>query len=108
VGDPGLDSKELRGALRALRIRRVFPRIPGLWDGRLFPAYSSQAVDSDLAHLLSLYLSKGYFDASVRLDDAAIRGGHGAGAAFLENPLLFGSRDFAARTGDPPFLRVAG
>jgi hypothetical protein len=74
AGDLGIDSKELRGALRALRPRRIIPPIPGLWGGwRLLPAYSPEAVDSDLGRLRSLYLSKGYFDARVHLDEIAIR-----------------------------------
>jgi len=74
-GDPGLDPRELRSTLRALRIRRVFPRVPGLWSGwRLFPAYSLEAVDADVDRLRSVYLSKGYFDAQVRALDAEITG----------------------------------
>ena len=70
IGDVALDPKELRGALQALRVKRVLPAIPGLWGGwRLFPSYSPDAVQSDLVHLQSLYLSKGYLDASLRMDD---------------------------------------
>ena len=73
VGDFGIGEEELRGAFRALRTRRVIPRIPGVWEGwRLYPAYSQGAVDSDLSRLLSLYLSKGYFDARVRVNDIGI------------------------------------
>lgn len=73
-GDLGLERKELDGALRALRIRRMLPAIPGLWGGwRLFPAYSEGAVDSDLSRLRSLYLSKGFFDPNVRLGGVEIR-----------------------------------
>lgn len=72
-GSPGLRVKELRGALRAARIRRVFPPIPGIWAGwRLFPPYNEQALDADLARLRSLYLSRGYFDANVRLGGVKI------------------------------------
>jgi len=75
TGHTGLDEKELRGALRDLRIRRVLPGIPGVWSGwRLFPAYNRDAVDTDLDRLRSLYISKGYFDANVRFDGATIRG----------------------------------
>lgn len=66
VGDLGLDPGELRRALRELRIRHVLG-----WP--LFPGYNPEAVDSDLARLRSLYLSRGYFDASVRLDDVTIQ-----------------------------------
>jgi hypothetical protein len=70
VGNPGIDPEQLRRALRALKTRRIIPRVPGLWTGwRLLPEYSRQAVDSDLGRLRSLYLSKGYFDATVRVDN---------------------------------------
>ena len=60
---------------RRLRARRI-PPIPGIWGGwRLFPAYSPDAVQSDLGRLQSLYISKGYLDVSLRLDD--IRVTHG-------------------------------
>lgn len=75
TGQTGLDMKELRRALHDLTIRRILPRIPGLWGGwRMFPAYNRDAVDADLNRLRSLYISKGYFDADVRFDGAAIRG----------------------------------
>ena len=76
TGDVGLDPKDLRGALQALRVRRMFPPIPGIWSGwRQFPAYSSDAVQSDLGRLQSLYISKGYLDISLRLDDIRVRHG---------------------------------
>jgi outer membrane protein insertion porin family len=75
AGHTGLDEKDLRSALRDLRIRRLLPGIPGVWDGwRIFPAYNRDAVDADLNRLRSLYISKGYFDADVRFDGAKIRG----------------------------------
>jgi hypothetical protein len=74
-GDPGLRPRELRSALRAARIRRVLPPIPGIWAGwRLFPAYYGPALDADLVRLRSLYLSRGYLDANVRLGDVEING----------------------------------
>jgi len=74
-GDLGLRPRELRSALRAARIRRVLPPIPGIWAGwRLFPAYYEPALDGDLARLRSLYLSRGYLDAIVRLGDVEISG----------------------------------
>ena len=48
-----LDARELRGALRYLRIRRVFG-----W--RMAPVYSPEALESDLNRLRSVYTSKGY------------------------------------------------
>jgi len=67
-GDLGLSPRELNGALNAIHIRRVFR-----W--RLLPAYNREAVESDLAHLRSLYMSKGYFDANVRLEGTEIQAG---------------------------------
>ena len=76
AGDLGINPKDLRGALHALRIKRVMPPIPGLWGGwRLLPGYSTEAMQSDLARLQSLYVSRGYLDASVRLDDVQVRAG---------------------------------
>lgn len=68
AGNPQLNPKELRGALRALRIRRL------LLGWRLYPSYSREAVDSDAARLRSLYFSKGYFDADVRVGEVETRG----------------------------------
>ncbi len=89
VGDPGLDVKELRGALRNTRIRRVVPGIPGLWAGwRMLPAYNADAIDADLNRLRSLYLSKGYFDARVRLAGTEIQGK----SAFVKLDVQSGAR----------------
>jgi outer membrane protein insertion porin family len=75
TGNTGLPPKELRGALHGLRAHRLLPGVPHLWDGwRLLPSYSDDAVNSDLARLHSLYLSKGYFDATVRAGDPIIHG----------------------------------
>ncbi len=63
--DGSLDPRELRETLRALRTRHILG-----WP--LYPAYSPEAVDADLARLRSLYISKGYFDARVRLDSTEI------------------------------------
>jgi len=76
TGDVGLNPKDLRGALQALRVRRLTPPIPGLWSGwRLFPAYSPDAVQSDLGRVQSLYISRGYLDVSLRLDDIKVNHG---------------------------------
>lgn len=66
-GDPGFTAGQLRGSLKALRARRIL-----FW--KILPAYSFEAVESDLARIVSLYLSKGYFDAGVRVEDTAIEG----------------------------------
>jgi hypothetical protein len=63
TGDTALAASELRGSLRALRARRILPK----W--RLLPTYTPAAVDSDVARLRSLYVSKGYFDATVQASD---------------------------------------
>ena len=42
-----------------MRSRRIL-----FW--RLLPSYSPEAVDSDIAHIRSSYLAKGYLDAEVR------------------------------------------
>src|SRR5260370_19641413 len=74
AGQTGLEGKKLRRALHDLRIKRMLPGIPGVWRGwRIFPAYNRDVVDADLNRLRSLYVSKGYFDAEVRFDGAAIR-----------------------------------
>jgi outer membrane protein insertion porin family len=65
-GDLGLAPRELNGALSAIHIRRIFR-----W--RLLPAYNQQAIEADLARLRSLYMSQGYFDANVRLEDTELR-----------------------------------
>lgn len=85
TGDVGLDPKDLRRAMQALRVRRVFPPIPGIWSGwRLFPAYSPDAVQSDLGRVQSLYLSKGYLDVSLRLDDIKVNHGDANIAVHVE------------------------
>jgi len=65
TGRPGLSAKELRKSLAAFRTRRILA-----W--RLLPTYTPDAANSDAGRLRSLYLSKGYFDASVRVDETAI------------------------------------
>lgn len=73
TGDPEFDSKDLHGVLRNLKIRRVTPPIPGVWAGwRLFPGYSPDGVDGDLALLRSYYISRGYFDVNVKLNDVKV------------------------------------
>ncbi len=66
AGDISLAPRELNGALNAIHIRHIFR-----W--RLLPAFNQEAVESDLARLRSLYMSKGYFEADVRLESAEIQ-----------------------------------
>src|ERR1039457_6497765 len=91
-GEPGLDVKELRGALRALRVPRIVA-----W--RLLPSYTPEAVDSDLARLRSLYLSKGYFEATVRLSDSEISGRDARVRILVESGPLYRVQRWATRTG---------
>src|SRR5579863_3705751 len=73
TGDTAFDDKDLRGELRSLKIRRVLPPIPGIWAGwRLFPGYNPDGVQGDLALLRSYYISKGYFDANIKLGDVQV------------------------------------
>ncbi len=110
VGSPGLDEKELRGALQALRVHRLVPKIPGIWQGwRLWPSYSREAIGADLARLHSLYVSKGYFDAKVRLDDAEIQGKDASVRIFVDSGPRYRVREWSlAKTGKPPVTIQAG
>jgi len=73
VGDTAFDDKDLHSTLRSLKIRRVTPPIPGIWDGwRLYPGYNPEGVEGDLALLRSYYVSRGYFDATVKLNDVQV------------------------------------
>ena len=73
TGDTEFADKDLRGVLRNLKIRRVTPPIPGIWAGwRMYPGYSPDGVDGDLALLRSYYISRGYFDANVKLNDVQV------------------------------------
>jgi outer membrane protein insertion porin family len=89
-GEPALAAKELQGALRALRDRRILA-----W--RLLPTYTPEAVDSDLARLRSLYLSKGYFEAKVRLNDAEVSGRDARIRILVESGPLYRVRQWPIR-----------
>jgi outer membrane protein insertion porin family len=68
TGVPVFPGKDLSRAMQVTRTRRLLPGIPGLWKGwRTHEPYSRQLVESDLQRLHSFYLSRGYFDAKVRL-----------------------------------------
>jgi outer membrane protein insertion porin family len=74
TGDTAFDPKDLRGTLRSLKIRRVTPPIPGVWAGwRLYPGYNPDGIQGDLALLRSYYISRGYFDANVKLSDVQVQ-----------------------------------
>ncbi|MFN3325098.1 MAG: POTRA domain-containing protein [Bryobacteraceae bacterium] len=68
-GDLGVPEKELRNALHATRIR---PMIPKIW--RSHPPLSDAAMDHDVQRLRAFYISKGYFDATVRRDEPDFKG----------------------------------
>lgn len=73
TGNTAFDDKDLRGQLRSLKIRRVTPPVPGIWAGwRLYPGYNPDGVQGDLALLRSFYISRGYFDANVKLNDVEV------------------------------------
>ena len=75
-----------RKELKALKPLRLFPGIPGVWNGwRLMPSYSQYAVDSDSGRILSSYLMKGYLDAEVRPLEPKITG-HNAEVSIIVNP----------------------
>lgn len=74
-GNLGVKPDELKHSLRAMRIRRIIPPIPGLWAGfRLFPTYSQNAVDTDVNNIKSFLYSKGYFDARVQPGEVSYSG----------------------------------
>jgi len=67
-GRLGLRSEVLRRALRATQARTIIPRLAPLWGGwRLLAVFSRQRLDEDVDRLRSLYFSRGYFDARVKI-----------------------------------------
>src|SRR3984957_7591646 len=73
TGNTAFDPKDLRGTLRSLKIRRVIPPVPGLWAcWSLYPGYNPDGVQGDLALLRSYYISRGYFDANIKLSDIQV------------------------------------
>ncbi len=87
AGNTALGDKELRNQLRALRPRRLLPG----W--RLLPAYSPEAVQSDIAHLRSFYIAKGYLDARIRVDDVAIAQKRAQIRLFVDSGALYRIRN---------------
>jgi hypothetical protein len=69
TGELAIKENELREALDATRPRTVIPLI---WKTRA-PLFD-QAVQADLARLRSVYLSKGYLDSRIVLDNVAYAG----------------------------------
>jgi outer membrane protein assembly factor BamA len=67
VGSEG-DRQSLSG-LHSLKDRRILPPIPGVWKGwTLRPAFTYGALDSDVSHVNSSYLRRGFFDVVVHTD----------------------------------------
>jgi hypothetical protein len=90
AGDPGIDPEQLRRALQSLKIHRIIPRIPGLWGGwRWYPTYNYGNIDADVGRLRSFYLSKGYFDATVRVDSTEVREKDAAVTFFVRSGPLY-------------------
>lgn len=87
-GDLGMKRSEVNHALRATRAKTILPG----W--RIWPGYTQDAVQSDLANLRSLYYQHGYFDADVRADPVDFANGK-ALVAFVVNagPRRGGTRD---------------
>jgi outer membrane protein insertion porin family len=99
LGETALPSSELRRELKALRSRRILPPVPGIWAGWIKrPPYSQAAVESDVARLQSFYISRGYFDATVRLDHTRVSN-NTASVSLLVRP---GSRYTVAGGFDAP------
>ena len=106
TGAPAWTQQDLARQLRALRAHRLL-----FW--RLFPDYTPQAVDSDLARLRSAYLAQGYYDARIWADTTEVRGKDAAVAIGIEAgpryagapdmralcPCLFAERRAAEQTG---------
>jgi hypothetical protein len=75
-GRLGLKPKELRRALRATRSRTILPGLGPLWGGwRLLAVFSERRLHADVERLRSLYFSRGYFDARVRVERVDIADG---------------------------------
>lgn len=86
TGATVIPRKDVLKRLQALRGKQIIPGIPGLWKGfRLSPEYTTLGAASDVARVRSLYLSRGYFDATVRLDHTDIEKGK-AKVNLLLNP----------------------
>jgi outer membrane protein insertion porin family len=106
VGETALDPKAVHKALHTLRIRRVLPGVPGVWAGwRLFPAYTPEAVQSDLGRLRSLYFSNGYFDATAKLEKTVTDGQDATIFIYLNPGQRYRVRQFEiARAGSKSIL----
>jgi outer membrane protein assembly factor BamA len=87
-GAVGLQPKQLRGSLSALRTKTI---IPLFW--RVPPDYSREAINADVSRLRSLYLSQGYFDARVTAREPVIQGKDMTVRIDVESGLRYQVRD---------------
>src|SRR5262249_46906927 len=66
------DSRQAERILSAVKPRRLLPGIPRVWKGwKLRPDLSQEALDNALQNLRSSYISRGYFDATTKVDSIA-------------------------------------
>jgi outer membrane protein insertion porin family len=73
TGDVRISPGDVERALQATRPRTIIPR---LWRAR--PAYSEQALETDLVRVRALYARRGYLDAQVSLAEISFRGSRAA------------------------------
>jgi len=99
TGNLGVPASDLRHALRATSSKTM---VPLLWH--LKAGYSEDAIESDAANLRSFYYKRGYFDASVRSEPAAIAGGKArlayavnAGPRYQIREFRLGEREIAVK-----------
>jgi outer membrane protein insertion porin family len=83
TGTLGLEEKQLRKALREVRVKII---VPLLWKHR--PGFSDKALDADMARLRSLYLTHGYFDAEIGPAEVS----HEDGRSIVTIPIDSGER----------------
>jgi len=70
VGSPHAEPDELRRRLPSARAKRLLPGVPGLWEGWVLrPGFGRQRLEADLQRLHGWYLSQGFFDATVGLQE---------------------------------------
>jgi outer membrane protein assembly factor BamA len=66
------DSRQAEKILRAVKPRRLLPGIPRVSKGwKLRPELNREALDIALQNLRSSYISRGYFDATTKVDSIA-------------------------------------
>jgi hypothetical protein len=83
TGTLGLEEKQLRKALREVRVKII---VPLLWKHR--PGFSDKALDADMARLRTLYLTHGYFDAEIGPAEVS----HEDGRSIVTIPIDSGER----------------